>query len=148
MSADRLTLGQFVAQRTGSLSEHHIWCLLSEAAHSLSNLLEADPGAWMSGPSLLISPDTILIGPDRVEYCRGAYNSELEEHSLFMPPEMSARKGGEGERGDVERMYVFSLGMCIMASAMSLQEESDQETEVDTWLISEAVNALVLTVYF
>ncbi|KAI6652122.1 hypothetical protein LOD99_4667 [Oopsacas minuta] len=123
MAAERVTLKELVAQKSGCLNEDEVWCILSEAALSLLHTLETDPSSWVGGPSLLITPDTFLIGPLGVQFCPGVYNSKLEEQSLFMAPELMTYQGGGLEKSDVELIYMFSLGMCITASAMLPQED-------------------------
>ena len=125
MSAERFTLRELVSQRAAGLTEQEMWCLLSEGALALSQVLQTDPGSWVGGPSLLISPDTFLIGPEGVQFCQGVY-TEAEELSLFLAPEVLTYQGDSAQREDVERMYVFSLGACIRASTMTLQEEALQ----------------------
>ena len=123
MSTERFSLRELLAQRTGCLTEQEAWCLLSEGALALSHVLQIDPGSWVGGPSLLISPDTFLIGPERVQFCQGAYSSDAEELNLFLAPEVLTYQRDSPGRQEVEKTYIFSLGMCITASAMLPQEE-------------------------
>ena len=126
MSTERFTLRELHAQRADPLSEQEVWCLLSEGALALSQELQTGPSSWIGGPSLLVTPGTFLIGPEGVQFCQGTYDPRADELNLFLAPEMFTHHGDSLERQEVERMYIFSLAMCLRASTATLQTEALQ----------------------
>ncbi|XP_062503040.1 tyrosine-protein phosphatase non-receptor type 13-like isoform X2 [Corticium candelabrum] len=126
-----VTLADVLVSRGSPLREDEVWAILGVSCRSLEDLLERDKSSWASGPSLLITMDTLMMTRGgEVEFCPG--HLDINDPGSFAPPETFA-SNYQITRASVEKMYVYSLGMTIYSA---VEFEADKNVEISQELES------------
>eukprot|EP00118_Oscarella_pearsei_P002924 m.12210 g.12210 ORF g.12210 m.12210 type:complete len:2074 (+) comp23876_c0_seq1:117-6338(+) len=130
-----VTLTDLLMARSAPLTEDELWAVLGVSCECLEDQMKRDKSTWASGPSLLITMDTLMLNrAGDVRFCPGFIAPD--DPGSYAPPETVSGKY-DVTRASVEKMYMYSLGMSLFTAA---EFETDEGAKLGDELESTLLN--------
>ncbi|XP_047128653.1 tyrosine-protein phosphatase non-receptor type 13 isoform X1 [Hydra vulgaris] len=114
LAFDQTTLNEVLEVRAEPLFESELWSLLLQASLALQSIMDKVAKEKLLDLTSTLCPDTIILclnGRIKFGVCE---QERTEKH--FRPPEYSIKKKKITDN-EIEKMLVYSLGMCVLTSA-------------------------------
>ncbi|CAH1795007.1 unnamed protein product [Owenia fusiformis] len=118
-------LSEVLEVREGPLSEPELWSILCLGTEALQDLFLKDVGAGHHerGPKFAITPSSLTLTHNgRVRFVTTQGLDSLSPDSQYIPPDMDDVEMNET---NIEKMYVYMLGMTLYSAADYTLQESE-----------------------
>ncbi|XP_028396908.1 tyrosine-protein phosphatase non-receptor type 13-like [Dendronephthya gigantea] len=116
LAANQVTLAEILEVKGSPLNEEEIWAVLSHAGKAIERVLSDGRGKQHGQPSLVISPDTLVLSHFGHVKISKHIGREKTKNPTYRAPELNSRNVSPSD-GAVEKMYVYSLGMTLYFAA-------------------------------